>query len=107
TGEASRAQDVLLQALERTEGRGDMRRATIACAFLGHVARAGGEWDTSADWHQRSGGGFRAGGNAQAVAWARHDLGLLARYLGDLDRAAELLQGSLRDFRPLDYPWAM
>jgi predicted ATPase/DNA-binding NarL/FixJ family response regulator len=107
TGEASRAQDVLLQALERTEGRGDMRRAAIACAFLGHVARAGGEWDTSADWHQRAEAGFRAGGYTQGVAWARHDLGLLARDHGDLDRAAELLQASLRDFRDLDYPWAM
>jgi predicted ATPase/DNA-binding NarL/FixJ family response regulator len=107
TGEASRAQDLLLQALERTEGLGDMRRATIACAFLGHVARAGGEWDTSADWHQRAEAGFRAVGNAQGVAWARHDLGLLARDHGDLDRAAELLQASLRDFRDLDYPWAV
>jgi predicted ATPase/DNA-binding NarL/FixJ family response regulator len=107
TGEASRAQNLLLQALERTEGRGDMRRATIACAFLGHVARAGGEWDTSADWHQRAEAGFRAGGNTQGVAWARHDLGLLARDHGDLERAAELLRASLRDFRDLDYPWAV
>jgi len=107
TGEAGRAQDLLLQALERTEGRGDLRRAAIACAFLGHVARAGGEWDTSADWHQRAEAGFRAGGNTQGVAWARHDLGLLARDHGDLSRAAELLRASLRDFRELDYPWAL
>ena len=107
TGEAGRAQDLLLQALERTEGRGDLRRAAIACAFLGHVARASGEWDTSADWHQRAEAGFRARGNTQGVAWARHDLGLLARDHGDLARAAELLRASLRDFRELDYPWAV
>jgi len=41
------------------------------------------------------------------VAWARHDLGLLARDHGDLESAAELLRASLRDFRELDYPWAV
>jgi predicted ATPase/DNA-binding CsgD family transcriptional regulator len=107
TGKAGRAQDLLLQALERTEGHGDTRRAAIACAFLGHVARAGGEWDTSAGWHRRAEAGFRAGGNTQGVAWARHDLGLLARDRADLSLAAELLRASLRDFRELDYPWAV
>ena len=107
TGEAGRAQDLLLQALGRTEGRGDTRRAAIACAFLGHVARAGGQWDASADWHRRAEAGFRAGGNTQGMAWARYDLGLLARDHGDLGRAAELLRASLRDFRELDYPWAV
>jgi predicted ATPase/DNA-binding NarL/FixJ family response regulator len=107
TGDAGRAQDLLRQALERSEGRDDLRRAAIACAFLGHVARAGGEWDASADWHQRAEEGFRKGGNTQGMAWARHDLGLLARDRGDLDNAAELLRASLRDFRELSYPWAM
>jgi predicted ATPase/DNA-binding CsgD family transcriptional regulator len=107
TGETGRAQDLLLRALERSEGRDDIRRAAIACAFLGHVARAGGEWDASADWHQRAEADFRKGGNTQGVAWARHDLGLLARDRGDLDSAAELLRASLRDFRELDYAWAV
>jgi len=84
-----------------------MRHAAIACAFLGHVARARGEWDASADWHQRAEADFRKGGNTQGVAWARHDLGLLARDRGDLDSAAELLRASLRDFRELDYAWAV
>ena len=107
TGDTGRAQDLLLSALERSEGRGDARHVTIACAFLGHVARAGGEWDASADWHRRAEAGFREGGNTQGVAWARHDLGLLARDHGDLGSAAELLRVSLRDFRELDYPWAV
>jgi predicted ATPase/DNA-binding NarL/FixJ family response regulator len=107
TGDTGRAQDLLLSALERSEERRDARRATIACAFLGHVARAGGEWDASADWHRRAETGFREGGNAQGVAWAQHDLGLLARDHGDLGTAAELLRASLRDFRHLDYPWAV
>jgi predicted ATPase/DNA-binding NarL/FixJ family response regulator len=107
TGDVGRAQDLLLRALERSEGRDDVRRAAIACAFLGHVARARGEWDASADWHQRAEAGFRKGGNTQGVAWARHDLGLLARDRGDLDNAAELFRASLQDFRELDYPWAV
>ena len=107
TGEADRAQDLLLRALERSEERGGMRRAAIACAFLGHVARAGGEWDASADWHRRAEANFREEGSTQGVAWARHDLGLLARDRGDLAGAAELLRASLRDFRQLDYAWAV
>jgi predicted ATPase/DNA-binding CsgD family transcriptional regulator len=107
TGQAGRAQDLLLRALERSEERADTRRAAIACAFLGNVARAGGEWDASADWHRRAEAGFREGGSTQGVAWARHDLGLLARDRGDLGTAAGLLRVSLRDFRELHYPWAV
>jgi predicted ATPase/DNA-binding NarL/FixJ family response regulator len=106
TGEMGRAQDLLRSALEHSEGRGDARRAAIACAFLGNVARAAGEWDASAGWHRRAEAGFREGGHTNGVAWARHDLGLLARDHGDLDSAAELLRASLRDFRQVDHPWA-
>jgi predicted ATPase/DNA-binding NarL/FixJ family response regulator len=106
-GEFGHAQDLLLQALARSGGRDDKRREAIACAFLGHVARAGGEWDASADWHQRAERAFRQGGNTQGVAWARHDLGLLARDRGDLGTAAGLLRQSLRDFRELHYEWAV
>jgi predicted ATPase/DNA-binding NarL/FixJ family response regulator len=107
TGEMGRAQGLLRSALERSEGRGDARRSAMACAFLGHVARAGGEWAASADWHRRAEAEFRAEGSTQGMAWARHDLGLLARDHGDLGSAAELLRASLRDFRELDYPWAV
>jgi non-specific serine/threonine protein kinase len=106
TGELGRAEGLLLSALERSERRGDARRSAIACAFLGNVARAGGEWDASADWHRRAEAGFREGGNPAGVAWARHDLGLLARDQGDLGDAAVQLRASLRDFRALDHPWA-
>jgi len=107
TGQMGRAQEVLLSALEHSEGHGDARHAAMACAFLGHVARAGGEWDASADWHRRAEAGFREWGSMQGVAWAWHDLGLLARDQGDLSSAAELLRASLRDFRQLDYTWAL
>jgi len=107
TGDHGRAKDLLLTALQHSEERGDARRAAIACAFLGHVARAAGEWDVSADWHRRAEAGFREGGNTPGVAWAWHDLGLLARDHGDLGNATELLRASLRDFRELDHPWAV
>jgi non-specific serine/threonine protein kinase len=107
TGDHGRAKDLLLSALQHSERRGDARRAAIACAFLGNVARAGGEWEVSADWHRRAEAGFGEGGNTAGVAWARHDLGLLARDHGDLGSAAELLRASLRDFRALDHPWAV
>ena len=107
TGEMGRAQGLLRSALERSEARGDARRAAIACAFLGHVARAVGEWDASADWHRRAEAGFRQGRHINGVAWARHDLGLLARDHGNLESAGELLRASLRDFRQLEHPWAL
>jgi predicted ATPase/DNA-binding NarL/FixJ family response regulator len=107
TGDNDRARGHLLNALEHSEGRGDARRAAIACAFLGNVSRADGQWEASADWHRRAEAGFRERGNISGVAWARHDLGLLARDHGDLGSAAELLQTSLRDFRALDHPWAV
>jgi DNA-binding NarL/FixJ family response regulator len=107
TGQPRRAEDLLLRALATSEACGDERRAAIACAFLGHVARAGGQWDQAAEWHRRAAEGFRLGDNAQGVAWARHDLGLLARDRGDLRDAETLLRASLRDFRELDYPWAV
>ena len=107
TGEMGRAQGLLRRALDRSEGLGDRRRAALACAFLGHVARAGSEWEASAAWHRRAEGLYREEGSRQGVAWARYDLGLLARDRGDLRSAAELLRSSLRDFRDLDYPWAM
>jgi non-specific serine/threonine protein kinase len=106
-GQIGRAHELLLRAREYSEQRSDVRRAAIACAFLGHAARANGQWDVSAGWHRRAAAGFREGGNAQGVAWAQHDLGLLARDRGDLRGAADLLRASLRDFRELDYPWAV
>jgi non-specific serine/threonine protein kinase len=107
TGEMGRAQGLLRSALEHSQMHGDGRHTAMACAFLGNVARAGGEWDASADWHRRAEARYRDEGSKQGVAWARHDLGMLARDHGDLGSAAELLRASLRDFRQLDYTWAV
>jgi predicted ATPase/DNA-binding NarL/FixJ family response regulator len=107
TGEMGRAQGLLRSALEHSQKHGDGRHTAMACAFLGNVARAGGEWDASADWHRLAEARYREEGSKQGVAWARHDLGMLARDHGDLGSASELLRASLRDFRELDYAWAV
>jgi non-specific serine/threonine protein kinase len=106
-GQLGRAQDLLLCTLDVSERGGEVRRGAIACAFLGHVARASGRWDESAGWHQRAAAAFRREGNTQGAAWAQHDLGLLARDRGDLRAAVTLLRASLREFREMDYPWAV
>ena len=107
TGDPERAEDLLLRVLEHAVRQGDVRRTAIVSAFLGHVARAGGQWDASQSWHQRAAGSFGQLGSTQSVAWAQHDLGLLARDRGDLADAVSKLRTSLRVFREMDYPWAV
>ncbi len=105
--ELDRARSLLGRALDRVAKADDLRRATIASAFLGHVARAGGRYAEAARWHQRAELGFRQLDNPQGSAWVRYDMGLLARDRGDLGSAELWLRESLRQFRDLDYPWAV
>ena len=105
--ELDRAAALLTKGLERCEHDDDLRRATIAAAFLGHVARAGGRYAEAARWHQRAELGYRRLDNPQGSAWVRYDLGLLARDRGDLAVAEQWLREGLREFRDLDYPWAV
>lgn len=104
--EFDRAETLLHGGLAASQALGDVRRSSVASAFLGHCARACGRYDESARWHHLAESGFRELGNVQGVAWAHQDLGLLARDQGDLGAATNLLRTSLRDFRDLDYPWA-
>jgi DNA-binding CsgD family transcriptional regulator/tetratricopeptide (TPR) repeat protein len=105
--ELDRASSQLEEVLERSIRADDVRRDTIASAFLGHVARASGQYGEAARWHQRAELGYRRLHNPQGSAWVRYDLGLLARDRGDLGVAEQLLRRSLREFRDLDYPWAV
>ncbi len=105
--ELERAAVQLTETLERSTRADDLRRETIASAFLGHVARAGGRYGEAARWHQRAELGYRRLHNPQGSAWVRYDLGLLARDRGDLGVAEQLLRKSLREFRELEYPWAV
>jgi predicted ATPase/DNA-binding CsgD family transcriptional regulator len=106
-GQLERAESLLTRALDAGEIADDLRRATVASAFLGHVARARGRYADAARWHQRAELGFRRLDNPQGEAWVRYDLGLLARDRGDLGVAERWLRESLRGFRDLDYPWAV
>src|SRR6185369_16147414 len=105
SGELGQAESLLTCAFERCGD--DLRRETIASAFLGHVARAAGRFGEAARWHQRAELGYRRMHNPQGSAWVRYDQGLLARDRGDLAVAEKLLRDSLREFRDLDYPWAV
>jgi predicted ATPase/DNA-binding CsgD family transcriptional regulator len=105
-GQLDRAESLLQRGLELSERMDDVRHSTVARAFLGHVARARGRYDESAEWHHQAAAGFQRLGNAQGEAWTRQDLGLLARDRGDLDEAVALFRASLRDFQDLAYPWA-
>jgi predicted ATPase/DNA-binding CsgD family transcriptional regulator len=105
--ELDRARSRLTDGLSRADTAGDVRHATIAASFLGHVARAGGRYAEAARWHQRAELGFRRLNNPQGGAWVRYDLGLLARDRGDLAVAERWLRESLRGFRDLDYAWAV
>jgi non-specific serine/threonine protein kinase len=97
----------LQAALRTSDGGTDLRHASVARAFLGHVARLGGRYQESAEWHRHAAAGFERNGNRVGAAWARHDLGLLARDRGDLDEAVSLQRAAIRELRDLDYPWAV
>jgi non-specific serine/threonine protein kinase len=105
--ELDRAESQLNEALQRCAFADDLRRDAVASAFLGHVARAAGRYGEAARWHQRAELGHRRLRNPQGSAWVRYDLGLLARDRGDLGVAEQLLRESLREFRDLDYAWAV
>ena len=102
-----RAEALLRAALRVSEEAGDARHANISRAFLGHVSRVTRRYDEAAAWHTAAATGFTKAGNTLGHTWAQYDLGLLGRDRGDLDAAAELLRGAVRDFRELDAGWAV
>src|SRR5262249_37088203 len=61
----------------------DARHAAVAQAFLGHAARARGNYAAAKAHHDNAADGFARLGSPQGVAWARFDLGLLARDRGE------------------------
>jgi non-specific serine/threonine protein kinase len=79
----------------------DPRRAAIATAFLGHLARTRGHHDQAVGHHVRAADLFSQLGNTPGVAWSRYDLALLARQRGDSDDAADHLRESLSRFHEI------
>lgn len=107
-GGPDRAEALLSRGLEINDRlRDPLRRSAIAAAFRGHLARARDEHDLAATHHTRAGELFERLGNPAGQAWARYDLGLLARRRGDLVEAAAYLNACLRRFRDIDYDWAI
>lgn len=100
--------DVLLRrAVELSERRDDSRRAAIAHAFLGHVARADGRPADAEARHARAAEIYDAAGNERGTAWSRHDLGLTALDRDQPDRAEELLTRARDWFDAADDTWAL
>jgi predicted ATPase/DNA-binding CsgD family transcriptional regulator len=83
----------------------DPRRAAMADAFLGHVARGQGRYAEAARRYRAGREGALAAGNLRGQAWADHDLALLALDEGRDGDAAPLLTEALLLFEELDYPW--
>jgi non-specific serine/threonine protein kinase len=100
-GEPDRAAPLLADV----EAHGDPRRAAMASAFLGHVARDSGRYAEAASRYRAAREAAVAAGNRRGQAWADHDVALLALDEGrDVD-AVPLLSEALQLFEQLDYPW--
>ncbi|HVU91606.1 MAG TPA: tetratricopeptide repeat protein, partial [Jatrophihabitans sp.] len=95
------------QHLTAVLAAGDPRRTAIARAFVGHLAREQGDYDAAANCYAAAAAASARIGNRRGVAWAEHDLGLLALDRGDGAAAERHLREGLRLFRDLDYDWAV
>src|SRR5262245_43744905 len=98
---------LLRRALRSFEQLDDVRGCGVCHAFLGHVARTGGQLAEARARHQRAAEIFGRLGNPRGVAWARYDLGLAALAAGDL-AAAETHFAAARAWfeeRADEWPW--
>ena len=100
-GDPARAAELLAEV----DARADPRRAAVADAFLGHVAREEGRYDEAAIRYRAGRAAAVAAGNRRGQAWADHDLALLALDEGRDADAVPLLTEALELFEELDYPW--
>jgi predicted ATPase/DNA-binding CsgD family transcriptional regulator len=82
------------------------RRHAAAHAFLGHVARMQGQLTSARHQYGTALALYRDLGNDRGVAWAWHDLGLLAVESGDLEVAGERLSAALAWFDGARDVWA-
>jgi non-specific serine/threonine protein kinase len=82
------------------------RRHAAAHAFLGHVARMQGQLNGARRQYETALALYLDLGNDRGVAWAWHDLGLLAVESGDLEVAGERLSAALAWFDGARDVWA-
>jgi predicted ATPase/DNA-binding CsgD family transcriptional regulator len=105
-GSIGAATSLLTRSRQLSENNDDARRVAVASAFLGHVARDGGDYDAAAGHHARARDIHERAGNQRGAAWARFDLGLLAWRRDELVEASRLLRESLSQFQTIGYAWA-
>jgi non-specific serine/threonine protein kinase len=102
-----RAGNLLREAVEISAATADARRAAIAHAFLGHVARAAGDPADAEARHSEAAVLYERAGNDRGVAWSMHDLGLTALDRDQVERAEELLSRSQDFFAAAGDDWAL
>lgn len=104
-GELADAAALLGEARALAERDGVLRRAAVADAFLGHVARTSGHPERARDLHRSAETIFTALGNTRGVAWARHDLALVDLAQGRFDEAERSLRQALPVFQAEGDAW--
>ena len=95
----------LLAPFRAAAGRPEERRGAVARAFLGHLARERGDLDEAAELYAAARTTHVRLGNTRGIAWAGHDLALLALDEDRIDEAEQLLAESLELFDSIDYQW--
>jgi non-specific serine/threonine protein kinase len=106
-GDLVAAERLLDDTRRRCADAGDERRLAGTLAFLGNVARDGGDYDSAAGHHRDAGALYDRLGYERGSAWARFDLGRADWQSGQIEAAAALFREALERFRRLEYPWAV
>lgn len=106
-GDGATAVDLLSRSRQLNEETGDSRRRAVASAFLGHVAREAGEFETAEANYAAAATIFEALDHDRGRAWSCYDRALLAWSRGETGEAMRLFADSLDRFRGLAYPWAV
>ena len=97
----------LLGPFRAADGAPEERRGAVARAFLGHLARERGDLADAAALYTAARTTHVRLGNTRGIAWAGHDLALLALDEDRTDDAEQLLTESLELFDSIDYDWAV
>jgi predicted ATPase/DNA-binding winged helix-turn-helix (wHTH) protein len=103
TGHPQNAQEELLQAQKLAQRLGDPQLEIAVENGLGLVARMAGDWERALQHHRRA---LALAERLRARVWMtieRGNIGEMLLYLGRLEEAEPLLDGSLRELQEMDY----